>query len=129
MPIAVLLVGSCTLEIVDYPGGARSATCGNGIVDASAGEVCDDGNASDGDGCSHDCRSSEVCGNGIVDVAAGEQCDSGGIDTLSCNGAICTVTLCGDGYVNVAAGEQCDNGPNNGPPPSPCSLTCQLAPP
>jgi cysteine-rich repeat protein len=49
--------------------------CGNGVVDH--GEVCDDGNTSAMDGCSADCRSTEVCGNGIPDPSVGEQCDLG----------------------------------------------------
>jgi len=52
-------------------------------------EVCDDGNSSAGDGCSSDCRSSEICGNGIVDpvrsTPAGpvprEQCDDRNISS------------------------------------------------
>ncbi len=31
--------------------------CGNGIVSPEKGEVCDDGNTKDGDGCSADCKS------------------------------------------------------------------------
>jgi cysteine-rich repeat protein len=46
-------------------------TCGDGTV--NSGEVCDDGNREDGDGCSADCLSTEVCGNGITDP--GEECD------------------------------------------------------
>src|SRR3954471_5386119 len=42
--------------------------CGDGIVDRDKGEVCDDGNIKNGDGCSADCKSDETCGNGIADV-------------------------------------------------------------
>ncbi len=48
------------------------AGSGDGIV--GPGEACDDGNATDGDGCDHDCSVS-ACGNGIV--AGDEQCDDG----------------------------------------------------
>src|SRR5438045_7501455 len=41
--------------------------CGDGIINTDKGEVCDDGNVQDGDGCSADCRSNETCGNGIRD--------------------------------------------------------------
>lgn len=70
------------------------AYCGNGIVDP--GEVCDDGNILDGDGCSGSCRSDESCGNGIVDVSVGEACDDG--NTTSGDGcrASCTLPGCGD---------------------------------
>jgi len=53
------------------------STCGNEVVEPW--EACDDGVEAatglpeSGDGCSADCKSSEVCGNGVVDVA--EYCD------------------------------------------------------
>src|SRR5215475_7374871 len=57
-------------------GSCHPVGCGNGIVDH--GEACDDGNQTPGDGCSADCRSTEVCGNGVVDALPhGEQCDDG----------------------------------------------------
>jgi cysteine-rich repeat protein len=46
--------------------------CGDGVMDS--GEVCDDGNAVDGDGCAADC-SSGPCGNGVVE--GDEECDDG----------------------------------------------------
>ena len=52
--------------------------CANGSLDER--ESCDDGNQVDGDGCSSDCRSTEVCGNGIVDHTVGEVCDDGNIE-------------------------------------------------
>ena len=30
--------------------------CGNGLVDAAAGETCDDGNTTPGDGCDANCQ-------------------------------------------------------------------------
>lgn len=80
-------------------------SCGNGVVDLTAGEecdpaipgttscstqcllercgnrvldpreVCDDGNQESEDGCSADCRSNEACGNNIVDTHLGEECE------------------------------------------------------
>lgn len=49
-----------------------TASCGDAIVDA--GEACDDGNGTNGDGCDADCSVS-VCGNG--QVGGDEQCDDG----------------------------------------------------
>ena len=46
------------------------ATCGDATVDP--GEVCDDGNRVDGDGCSAFCSSLETCGNGVRDGGAGD---------------------------------------------------------
>jgi len=112
--------------------------CGDGIINANIGEVCDDGNVVDGDGCSANCKSIETCGNGINDieescddgntlsgdgcsanctrelcgnlvVELGEDCDSGGIDSAGCN-LNCTFSRCGDSYTNSLAGEQCDDG-------------------
>jgi len=87
--------------------------CGNARFDP--GEVCDDGNTVDGDGCSQDCRSTEVCGNGIVDTAVGEVCDDGNTrDGDHCSADCHAGTGCGNGRVDVdGAGhalEECDDG-------------------
>jgi cysteine-rich repeat protein len=67
--------------------------CGNGLVDKA--EVCDDGNADVGDGCSVACRSDETCGNMVVDpvsvddlgnLTPNEVCDDGNdIDHDGCS--------------------------------------------
>ena len=62
-------IGSC-LE-----GGCLPMGCGNLRLDP--GEACDDGNQAPGDGCSGDCRSTEVCSNGQIDPINGEECDDG----------------------------------------------------
>ncbi len=49
------------------------AVCGNGALEE--GEVCDDGNTDDGDGCSADCQHTEACGNERFE--SGEACDAG----------------------------------------------------
>jgi cysteine-rich repeat protein len=76
--------GTWALTIVDDTGATTGtldgwslhlttvAPCGDGAT--GAGEACDDGNATDGDGCDHDCSQS-ACGNGIQ--AGAEQCDDG----------------------------------------------------
>lgn len=61
--------------------------CGNGYQET--GEQCDDGNLTNGDGCSSSCTiesSGGVCGDGTVD--SGEQCDDGN----SVNGDGCSAT-------------------------------------
>jgi cysteine-rich repeat protein len=60
---------------VCYNGDCKKVGCGDGQVVAP--EVCDDGNQSDADGCSANCRSLETCGNNIVDLSTGEGCDTG----------------------------------------------------
>ena len=79
--------------------------CGNGKVDV--GEDCDDGNITDGDGCSHDCRQ-EACGNNRLDP--GEQCDDG--NTVAGDGCSpsCRLESCGNGILDP--GEVCDDGNN-----------------
>lgn len=86
--------------------------CGNGVIDP--GEVCDDGNAMDGDGCSADCTSNETCGNGLADTNAQipEQCDEGrrnGMVDSNCD--LNCHFVCGNGVVNQDHGEMCDPGP------------------
>jgi cysteine-rich repeat protein len=91
--------------------------CGDGTVDA--GEECDDGNTTAGDGCSASCVL-EGCGNGSVDV--GEQCDDG--DTNSCDGCsdACMVEECGNGVLDC--GETCDDG--NTTAGDGCDSVCQV---
>src|SRR5450432_4317989 len=81
--------------------------CGNGVVDQ--GEVCDDGNIVNGDGCSSDCKSAEGCGDGVVNMAAGEVCDDGNTRSGDgCSSDCRSVEICGNGIVDV--GELCDDG-------------------
>jgi cysteine-rich repeat protein len=77
----------------DNPG-RICAQCGDWVE--SAGEVCDDGNTANGDGCKSDCSGVETgyvcdwniwgfstcyipCGNGKLETAFGEICDDGAI--------------------------------------------------
>ena len=103
--------------------------CGDGNVDE--GEQCDDGNNTNGDGCSNDCKIETpppppCCGDGHVD--AGEQCDDGNtVDGDGCS-STCQIEqppqLCGNGVVD--AGETCDDG--NTVDGDGCSSTCQCEP-
>jgi len=58
-----------------------SVRCGDGTVNVTAGEQCDDGNLNPVDGCTNDCT---VCGDGKI--TSPEECDDG--DTSS-SGANC----------------------------------------
>jgi cysteine-rich repeat protein len=97
--------------------------CGDGVLDMSAGEQCDDGNTIDGDGCSATCLLEPMCGDGVLDE--GEACDDGNnVNGDGCS-ASCTIeAYCGDGVLDI--GESCDDGNNidgDG-----CSSECGIEP-
>jgi cysteine-rich repeat protein len=82
-------------------------SCGDGIYDRRKGELCDDGNAIDGDGCSGHCLVLDRCGDGITDP--GETCDDR--NTVSgdgCNDRCRSDEMCLNSVVDPA--EQCDEG-------------------
>src|SRR5262252_4793788 len=85
--------------------GGCGARCGDGKIDTTAGEICDDGNARSGDGCAGDCKTIEP------DYACPQP------------GKACTYLVkCGDGVLGGI--EQCD-------PPSVghgCAADCRLEP-
>ncbi len=106
--------------------------CGNGDLDGT--EQCDDGNRTNGDGCSYQCRIEipdplDRCGNGIHEPQFNEQCDDGNVSNEDqCNNAceiVCTLdsqcpsgqctdgvceSACGNGDHEPELGEQCDDG-------------------
>jgi fibro-slime domain-containing protein len=129
--------------------GGVPAFCGDGFINRS-GEVCDDGNAQSGDGCTAECSQIEVnhacptpgkpcvttvrCGDSVV--AGTETCDDGAMvsgdgcsskceveDGFSCPrpGAACR-PVCGDG--KVLGRETCDDG--NAAPDDGCDANCRL---
>ena len=87
----------------DRDEGCQIDLCGDGVVDTELGERCDDGNVTNGDGCSNACAPE---------------------DGFTCFGSPsdCTVLECGDG--EVVFGEGCEDGnvrDNDG-----CSSGCQI---
>ncbi len=80
-----------------------TATCGNGALDATGRETCDDGNAVAGDGCSAICQ-----------IEAGYACPTAG--------SACRTVSCGDGFVDLP--ERCDDA--NTVDGDGCSATCQI---
>jgi len=102
--------GTVCTEEQDPPVCVPVRGCGNGEVDDTAGEVCDDGNVQDGDGCNSTCTSDETCGNRFTDrqIDEPEECDQGE-ETSTCDDD-CTEAECGDGNLNKEADEVCDDG-------------------
>jgi|GEM_PF-6253016 len=98
--------------------------CGNGQVES--GEQCDDGNTTDGDGCSANCTfetAEGVCGDGVID--AGEECDDGNATSGDGCSATCTTEttpVCGNEVVE--GDEECDDG--NTIDGDGCSANCTL---
>ena len=91
----------------DYGAGEGDPVCGDSKLEV--GEVCDDGNTNNGDGCAADCSA----------VEAGYTC-SGGSPTSA---DIC-ITICGDGL--RAGVEVCDD--SNTASGDGCSTTCTTEP-
>lgn len=91
-----------------------SEGCGDGILDESSGEECDDGNNINGDKCSDICKI-EICPSGAVcNISTGWVCPTA--DT-------CT-PVCGDGLIR--GHESCDDG--NGDGGDGCSQYCIIEP-
>jgi len=93
-----------------------ACNCGNGSVEPTLGEECDDGNADNTDACTDSCLWA-VCGDTFTqplgaDANPGggddEACDTGG-NSATCDND-CTAPACNDGIWNVPAGEACDGG-------------------
>jgi cysteine-rich repeat protein len=79
--------GSCN-ETASCDTDCSPALCGDGVVNATAGEICDDGNTVSTDACVA-CRSAR-CGDGQVRAGV-EQCDDGNVvNTDACRND-CTV--------------------------------------
>ncbi len=111
----------CGDSVIDAPGedcddGGESATCnadcttavcGDQIINATAGETCDEaGSPTASATCDSDCTD-PVCGDGLTNAAANEDCDDSG-ESATCN-ADCSTSVCGDGITNTTANESCDD--------------------
>lgn len=94
-PTVGTVIGTATKSWID-------PECGNGIPEP--GETRDDGNSTNNDGCTNDCKT-PICGDTIVQT--GEECDDGNpVDDDSCTNA-CTLPICSDGIVQFP--EECDD--------------------
>ncbi len=114
---AACAVGVC--DATETPATCEPAnSCGNGVLEA--GELCDDGNGTSGDGCSATCFVDNLP-NGVDCLVNGAAaCASGLCDTTETPATCEPANSCGNGVVE--SGEACDDGgtvPNDG-----CSATC-----
>ncbi|MEE9297265.1 MAG: DUF4215 domain-containing protein [Phycisphaerae bacterium] len=99
--------------------GIGNVECGNGVVEA--GEQCDDGNTTPGDGCDENCQYEHTCGDGVIEP--GEECDDGNTTPGDgCDANCQSEPVCGNGVIE--AGEQCDDGNNT--PGDGCDAGCQI---
>ncbi|MDH3610121.1 MAG: hypothetical protein OEM79_00005, partial [Nitrosopumilus sp.] len=117
---------SNTINYYTIPQDMGSGKCRDGEVNQS-NEQCDDGNDTNGDGCSIVCQiESPVCGD--LSVTLPEECDDGNkINDDVCSNS-CKFTPggeCGDGEVNTV-GEECDDG--NDVDGDVCSNSCKFTP-
>jgi cysteine-rich repeat protein len=78
--------------------------CGDGVKNGRT-EQCDDGNATNGDGCDVNCTFS-ACGNGAI--GGEEECDDGNFLNGDGCDKNCTLTSCGNDI--QTEGEECDDG-------------------
>ena len=117
-----------------------NAGCGDGLIDFMSGDYCDDGNTTDGDGCSSDCvvetgfscygqpSFCSSCGDGNLDGF--EECDQGAANSDTEPNAcrrFCTLPRCGDGVADDEYGESCDDGVDNSRwTPDACRQDCSL---
>lgn len=88
----------------------RPEFCGDGIVQPSLGEECDDGNANNTDDCQHCLHA--VCGDGFVHSKGTppfEQCEPPNTATCDANCNTIIPPFCGDGHVDPPD-EECDDG-------------------
>ena len=107
--------GEATLDVcgicVGGNTGLSECFCGDGIINGSVGEECDDAdNNADTNACLSDCTIA-ICGDGQVQGI--EQCDDGTFQGTGYCASDCTgiTGSCGDGEVQGGV-EECDDGNN-----------------
>ncbi len=129
--------GSICLASVCAP-----SKCGDGFVNAAAGEQCEDGNETPSDGCTAcrlDCSGDADCDDGndcTTDTCDGAKCSHALAAASSackqadgssgvCKDSTCVAAGCGNGVKD--AGEECDDGnaDDNDGCTAACKLTCK----
>ena len=122
------------IPLIQLSQGTAESSCGDGNIDLSNGEECDDGNQSI-ENCEYGMANCAVCGSncrwtqGLIsrcgdhklDEENGEECDEGEAPLKQCllgqtSCILCTNTcqqieiICGDGLLDDEWGEACDDG-------------------
>jgi cysteine-rich repeat protein len=96
----------------------RIPGCGDGFLDTSKDEQCDDMNSINHDGCNATCKieiyNASWCGDGIL-FSPDESCEDGNTNDNDYCTNDCAFNVFGDGHVNYGT-EQCDDGSQNGVP-------------
>ncbi|MBT3292946.1 DUF4215 domain-containing protein [Candidatus Peregrinibacteria bacterium] len=89
--------------------------CGDGVRNSPAGEECDDGNTTDGDGCTSLCEDEGYCltyGAYTCTASVSDDCIDANEeffeDYWDCEYE--SYAWCGNGYTDTGAGEECDDG-------------------
>lgn len=110
------------INFLNHQESSSKPVCGNGKVES--GEECDDGNKTNGDGCSCDCKKeAPVCGNGRLEN--GEECDDSNVKNGDGCSSVCKKEtpspVCGNSVKED--GEECDDGNKNNY--DGCSSSCK----
>ncbi|MEW5855569.1 MAG: DUF4215 domain-containing protein, partial [Myxococcota bacterium] len=115
--------GSGVLEVISADSNTNTFSiigCGDTII--QAGEGCDDGNTTNGDGCNSAClaETGSPCNATAPGLIGDASCLTGICDLTGGSPGVCEVAGCGDGHLQ--AGEGCDDGnTTNG---DGCNSTC-----
>ena len=94
---------ACNSACEKVPG--YTSYCGDGILDWTDGEQCDDGNNDDGDYCEAAClRTTGWCGDGLLQL--NEVCDDANTDEGDYCASDCQLSTgkCGDGVLQEHRG-------------------------
>jgi cysteine-rich repeat protein len=140
----------CCPKLICPSGTCQPSVCGDGYVDKTKNEECDDKNSVAGDGCELDCRFTCLSTDTTRDCKSKTFCIEDGKcddqDTHTCttgktkdDGTVCAVdsiclkgeckkSVCGDGYIDKSLGEECEppsQSPGGGCEPGTCKFSCK----
>jgi len=140
---------SCGADMICFAESCVASRCGDGFIDSSRGETCDDGNDVAFDGCEPGscratctdtaecddgvaCNGAETCSDSVCAVGMmepdGTACTIADGEAGVCRTGACVVAGCGDGI--VGSDESCDDGNDvdGDGCESDCRFTCEVDP-